>query len=389
LSPLHIRLRKALLGLSVIFMLGAGQCLWLNAAGQERRTAASTQHTTAPSASLVKLSGEGVVVSGYLAKPTGGSNFPAVLLVPGTSNLKGAVLEAARAMAAHGFVALAVDYDPDRVSQESELVQSVAEEQLSLRLNTGIYWLARQRPLVDPQRVSAIGWGGGQSKVLTLRQKGLIRAGVIIAETPCSAPQNLPALPVPRILMMIGGCARDAVQRRTTEIEGASPGYQVRLFEQPLNSFPPASSADGRIGAKIWNETYEFLEKTGDSTRPGHEAPVPSSSSVATIRDIMRVINSDDGVKGKLAGLLASSSSTDVPWELARSHAAILVESCGWLLARRPPKGSLEGWRGRVAEFKAATQTLLLSVEQHNLLAAQNAMSRLPQSCGACHRDHR
>ena len=388
MSSLHIRLRTVLLGLSVICLLGAGQRLWLNAAGQERRAAASPQHTTAPSASLVKLTGEGVIVSGYLAKPAGGSNFPAVLLLPGTGNLRGAVLEAARAMAAHGFVALAVDYDPDRISQESELVQSIAEEQLSLRLNTGIYWLARQRPLVDPQRISAIGWGGGQSRVLTLRQKGLIRAGVIIAESPCSAPQNLPALAVPRTLMMFGGCAREVVQQRTTEIEGAS-GYQVRFFEEPLNSFPPSSSADGRIGVKIWNEIYEFLEKTDDSNRPRQEPPVTSSSSVATIRDIMRVINSDDGVKGKLAGLLAASSSKDVQWELARSHAAILVESCGWLLARRPPKGSLEGWRGRVAEFKTATQTLLKSVEQHNLPAAQNALSRLPQSCGACHGDHR
>jgi hypothetical protein len=163
----------------------------------------------------------------------------------------------------------------------------------------------------------------------------------------------------------------------------------VRLFEAALNSFLWTSSADSGGGANIWKEIYEFLEKSDNSTRPRQEAPVPSSSAVATIRDIMRVINSDDGVKGKLAALLAAPSFKDVQWELARSHSAILVESCDWLLARRPPKGSLEGWRGRIAEFKGATQTLLRSVEQHNLPAAQYALSRLPQSCGACHRDHR
>jgi dienelactone hydrolase len=407
LIPLHhVDRRAVLLGLLVVCVLAGGHSLRLNAAGQERRAAASPQHTAAPSASVVKLAsfvklkGEGVIVSGYLAKPAGGSGLPAglpaVLLVPGTSDLKGAVLEAARAMAAHGFVALAVDYDPDRVSQKSELVQSIAEEQLSLRLTTGVHWLARQRPLVDPQRISAIGWGAGSARVLALGRQGLIRAGVTIDESPCPAPQNLPAVPVARILvapilMMIGGCAPEAVQQRTREIEGASPGYQVRVFEAPLESFPRDASAGGGTGAVglAWNEIYKFLEKTDASAGLGQEAPAPPSSSVATIRDIMRVINSDDGVKGKLAGLLATPSNADVPWELARSHAAILVESCDWLLARRPPKGSLAGWRGRVADFKAATQTLLQSVEQHNLPAAQQALSRLPQSCGTCHRDHR
>ena len=131
------------------------------------------------------------------------------------------------------------------------------------------------------------------------------------------------------------------------------------------------------------------FNKTNASASPAPEPLAPSTSSAATIRDIMRVINSDDGVKGKLAGLLSAPLGADVQWELAQSHAAILVEACDWLLARRPPKGSLAGWRGRVADFKAATQTLLQAVEQRNLLAAQQVLGRLPQSCGACHRDHR
>ena len=322
----------------------------------------NAQKPPAIAASFVKVQGAGVAVSGYLAKPTAGSGLPAVLLVPAISELKGAVLETARDMAAHGFVALAVDYDPEHVSQESDLVQGVADEQLSLRLTAAAEWLARQRPLVDPQRVSAIGWDGGSARVLKLAQQGQVQAGVMIASERCVAPENLPAAPAARMMLVVGGCTPE----RGDELKSAVGGvYRVEA-------------------APAWSEIYKFLIEAAVP------APSPVSASlVVTIRDIMRVINSDDGVRGKLARLLVGSSGPDVQWDQARSHAAVLVESCDWLLALRPPKGSLTGWRGRVADYRTATQTLLKAVEQRDLPAAQQALGRLPQSCGACHADHR
>jgi dienelactone hydrolase len=328
--------------------------------------AASAQKPPAISAAFVKVQGAGAAVSGYLAKPSAGSGLPAALLVPAISGLKGAVLETARDMAAHGFVALAVDYDPDRVSRESDLVQSVAEEQLSLRLTAAAEWLARQRPLVDPQRVSAIGWDGGSARVLKLAQQGQVQAGVMIESERCLAPENLPAAPAAPMLLVIGGCTPDRGQEVKASVE-AGGAYRAE-------------------SAPAWSEIYKFLNEAA--------APAPptvSSSLVVTIRDIMRVINSDDGVRGKLARLLAASASSgaDVQWDQARSHAAVLVESCDWLLALRPPKGSLASWRGHVADYLGATQTLLKAVEQRDLPSAQQAFGRLPQSCGSCHADHR
>ena len=304
---------------------------------------ANAQKPPAISAAFVKVQGTEAAVSGYLAKPAAGSGLPAVLLVPAISDLKGAVLETARDMAAHGFVALAVDYDPDHVSQESDLVQSVAEEQLSLRLTAAADWLARQRPLVDPQRVSAIGWDGGSARVLKLAQQGQVHAGVMIESGRCAAPENLPAAPAARMLLVIGGCTPERGQEVKASVE---PGGAYRV------EFAPA-----------WSEIYKFLNEAAAPDKTVGATPLATSSLVVTIRDIMRVINSDDGVKGKLARLLApsasASSGADVQWDQARSHAAILVESCDWLLALRPPKGSLAGWRGHVADYRAATQTLL------------------------------
>ena len=329
---------------------------------------ANAQKPPPISASFVKVQGAGAAVSGFLAKPAAGSGLPAVLLVPAISDLKGAVLEAARDMASRGFVALAVDYDPEHVSRESDLVQSVAEEQLSLRLAAAADWLTRQHPLVDPQRVSAIGWDGGSARILKLAQQGQVQAGVMIESERCLAPENLPAAPAAPMLLVIGGCTPERAQELKASVE-AGGAYRVE-------------------SAPAWSEIYKFLE--------GAATPAPpavSSSLVVTIRDIMRVINSDDGVKGKLARMLAApasaSSGADVQWDQARSHAAVLVESCDWLLGLRPPKGSLAGWRGRVADYRGATQTLLKAVEQHDLPGAQQALGRLPQSCGACHADHR
>jgi dienelactone hydrolase len=324
---------------------------------------ANAQKPPAISAAFVKVQGVG---SGYLAKPSAGSGLPAVLLVPAVSDLKGTVLESARDMATHGFVALAVDYDPDRVSQESDLVQSVAEEQLSLRLTAAADWLARQRPLVDPKRVSAMGWDGGSARILKLAQQGQVHAGVMIKSQPCATPENLPAPPGAPMLLVVSGCTPERNQQLKASVE-AGGGYRVE-------------------SAPAWGEIYKFLDRV---VAPA--APPASSSLVVTIRDIMRVINSDDGVRGKLARMLATSASAgaDVQWDQARSQAAILVESCDWLLALRPPKGLPASWRGHVADYRGATQTLLKAVEQRDLSSAQQALGRLPQSCGACHADHR
>ena len=349
----------------VICLLLAG--VFGSMSGQQRQAAVS--------ASFVKVQGE-ATVAGYLAKPAVGSRLPAILLVPGTSKLAGTVLQAARDMAARGFVVLAIDYDPDGVSQESDLVRSVMDEQLARRLSAGADWLALQRPTVDPQRVGAVGWGEGVGRVMNLLQQGQIGAAVVVEDSPCRKPEVLPAASGARILIIVGGCTSE--QRQELMQDG-----RIRALEASMDSFPLHAE-------QVWSEMYKFLQATSPSvSNAGQPAPSSSMIAVATIRDIMRVINSDDGVRGKLARLLAPSTDAEVQWEQARSHAAIMVDSCEWLLAKPPPKGSLTGWRGHVGDYKAATQALLRAVERHDLPSAQQALGRLPQSCGSCHMDHR
>jgi dienelactone hydrolase len=329
---------------------------------------AHAQKPPALSATFIKIEVAGVTVSGYLAKPAAGSNLPAVLLAPATSGLKGTALETARDLAAHGFAALVVDYDPDHVLQQSDLVQSIGEEQLSARLTAAGEWLARQRPLVDPQRVSAIGFDEASARILKLAQQGHIHTGVMVESERCAAPENLPVAPGAPMLLVINGCPPERGQELKASVE-AGGVYRVALA-------PP------------WTEMYKFLSEAAAPDQTVQAAPAAASSLVVTIRDIMHVMNGDDGVRGRLARLLASSGA-GVQWDQARSDAAVLVGSCDWLLRLKPPKGSLASWQGHVADYRAVTQTLLNAVEQRDLPAAQQALGRLPQSCGSCHADHR
>jgi dienelactone hydrolase len=329
---------------------------------------ANAQKPPAISESFLDVQGEGVTVRGFLAKPSTGSDLPAMLLVfqESESSLQNPVARSVRDMAEQGFVALAVNYDPDHVKQQSDLLQSIGEEQLSVRLAAAVEWLALQRPLVDPQRVSAIGFDEASARVLKLAQQGHIHAGVMVESERCAAPENLPVTPGAPMLLVINGCTQERGREVKASVE-AGGVYRVALA-------PP------------WTEMFKFLKET--------QAPPPSSVSsnlVVTIRDIMRVINSDDGVRGKLARVLAASASpgAEVQWDLARSHAAVLVESNDWLIGLRPPKGSSTSWHGHVADYRGATETLLKAVEQHDLPGAQQALGRLPQSCGSCHADHR
>ena len=119
------------------------------------------------------------------------------------------------------------------------------------------------------------------------------------------------------------------------------------------------------------------------------DASTPRDAPIARIVDIMRVINSDDGIRGRLANALAQAPKGDAEWERARSDAAIVAEAGNLLLAEPAPKGSPDGWRQRAGEFRASAEGLLRAVETKNIAAAQRALREMPATCAACHGEYR
>ena len=149
-------------------------------------------------------------------------------------------------------------------------------------------------------------------------------------------------------------------------------------------------NGDRETAEQTWLEIGEFLQQNV-SRAAGPRLPVATGAAneIARIVDIMRAIESDDGVRGQLARLLTAQPAGEPEWERMRSLAAIVAESGNLLLARQPPKGSLIGWRERAIEFRGAAEMLFHAIEQKDLLAAQDALRRLPQVCASCHAEYR
>jgi len=324
---------------------------------------------------IVKITKADSSMEGYLAKPAQGDHLAAVLLVPGANGLDGHVLAVARELAALDFVALAIDYDPGHISQQSELVRNVSEGQLSARLGAALEWLRAQRS-VDGERIGAISWAQGSAGVLKLAQQGQFRSAVVLEGDSCAGIDKLLQATSPPVLVL--------VSRRASACKLQPTGvHEVSFLDSSPETFDTAPK-----NAK--SMVYEFLAKNMKGPRGTASNPASlTGEPIASIRDIMRVINADDGVRGKLAQLLASPPSSAEQWDEARSVTAVLAESGNLLLARQPERGTLASWRQHATDFRTAAEVLLRAVDQHNFPAAQEALIRLPESCAACHLDHR
>jgi cytochrome c556 len=276
----------------------------------------------------VDLQVGGRKVAAYLVTPAAPQRAPAVLLASGREGLTESLRRFAREFAGIGYVALAVDYRGDQAVAGSALLREVAGGPDEFA-DAG-KWVAA-RPAVDPERIGAIGWNDAFDAVTRLGRTGNVKA------------------------------------------------YPVRL----------ASQTGMREDA--WVAIYEWMGKNVEDAASGAASASPTEPGAQFVRivDIMRAINSDQGVRGRLARALATPPADDAQWEQARSDAAMVAEGGNLLLAERPPKGSAAGWRMRAADFRSAAETLLGAVERRDFAAAQQSLRELPQTCSACHAEYR
>lgn len=281
-----------------------------------------------PVTEQVRLEG----LRGFAAHPArqnAKEHFPAVLVLSGSGGV-------ARDFAEAGFAALAVDLE---TAAASPLADAIRAESAADRLEGGIEWLRRQ-PYVDAARLGAIGWGANADTARELARRGSVRA-VVVSGDNC----------------------------RDSRIGGAA---MLVIGEACGAPFP---------SEKTWVAIYEFFGKHLE------DAP-PAETHIARVADIMRVINSDDGVKGRLSRTLASPPD-EAQWERARSEAAILAESGNLLAALPSPKGDSAGWREQAAQFRDAAAAIVRAIDARDWSAARDALRVLPRSCASCHRVYR
>jgi hypothetical protein len=280
---------------------------------------------TPPLEQSVDLQVGGRQVAAYLVTPAAKQRLPGVLLASGREGLTESLRRFAREFAGTGYVALAVDSRGDQAGSPSPLLRAMAAA--SDELADAMNWLTA-RPAVDPERVGAIAWNDAFDAVARLAGNGGVRV------------------------------------------------YPARLASQT------------GMPEDAWVGIYEWMSKNVEEA-PAFVPLLQPAPPFVRIVDIMRAINSDQGVRGRLARALATKPANDAQWEQVRSDAAMMVEGGDLLLAERPPKGSAAGWRMRAAGFRSAAETLLGAVERRDFAAAQQSLRELPQTCSACHAEYR
>lgn len=129
---------------------------------------------------------EGAALKGKLIAPDGAGPHPAVLVMATAMGIGDLQIDAARRLAAQGYVALVTDMYGDGASFVDDVAASgVAITPLmtnpALLRNRVVHWfdLLRARPEVAPDRVAAIGYCFGGQCVLELARSGADAKAVV------------------------------------------------------------------------------------------------------------------------------------------------------------------------------------------------------------------
>jgi carboxymethylenebutenolidase len=210
-------------------------------------------------------------VSGYLALPTGQGTHPAMITIHEWWGLNDWMKQQTDSLAAHGYVALAVDLYHGKVAADQELAHQLAsglaEDEALETLRAAADFL-RGRDDVRAQAIGVIGWcmGGGYSIRLAASDPG-IRACVMYYGAPItdsSAIRGIQAAilgnfgaedkgPAPEQVRGFEKALRAAGKKVNFKIY-AGAGHAFANRNNPWGGYRPAAARDA------WRRTLTFLD---------------------------------------------------------------------------------------------------------------------------------
>lgn len=122
-------------------------------------------------------------VSGYLVAPDGAGKKPAIVVIHEWWGLNDFVKSKTDALAAQGYVALAVDLYRGKATTDADvahqLMRGLPDDRALRDLQAAVTYL-RSRADVDPKKIASVGWcmGGGWSLNLALAEPTLAGAAI-------------------------------------------------------------------------------------------------------------------------------------------------------------------------------------------------------------------
>ncbi len=218
-------------------------------------------------------SSDGTSVSGYLTRPQGNGQRPAVVVIHGWDGINDHIRDVARRLAKAGYVALA----PDLLSRQGgtssfrsreaaiEAGRKLDDDMITKDLTGAVDFLKTQN-FVRP-KIGVVGfcWGGGKALLLTTRSKDLAAAVIYYGDNPRNL-DDVKNITAP-VLGQYGG-ADDRITSGVPKLEEAMKRYgrsfEYKVYPGAPHSFNTDTSPRSyreEAAKEAWGRTLEFFKK--------------------------------------------------------------------------------------------------------------------------------
>ncbi len=223
---------------------------------------------------------EGSVLEAYVCTPAAGRARPAVLIAHAWAGRSGFECDKARALAAAGYVGIAIDlYGKgvlgSSVEENRALMKPFLDNRalLQSRFQAALA-AARQDPAVDAAQVAAIGYCFGGLSVLDLARSGAEVKGVVSFHGLLGTPGNTDGRKISAKVLVLHGHDDPMVPVAEvvafeSEMTTAGADWQVHVYGHTLHSFTNPEANDPGFGVKYeasadrrsWRSMLNFLEE--------------------------------------------------------------------------------------------------------------------------------
>ena len=210
-------------------------------------------------------------VSGYLAKPKGGTNLGAVVVIHENRGLNPHIKDVARRIAAEGFLTLAPDMltgmggTPSDEDKAREMIGKLDREQTIAGLTAAVpYLMARSDA---SSRVGCVGfcWGGAMANQMAVHSPGLASAVAYYGRQPTAAETaGIKA----RLLLHYAGLdqrVNAGIADFQEALKANGVDYQMFVYEGANHAFNNDTNTaryDADSARLAWDRTIDFLKDT-------------------------------------------------------------------------------------------------------------------------------
>ncbi len=273
-----ILLWSALLLLVALVLLLVGSVAIDYAAGRQRMDALT--NTTIPGQNGAPD------VRAFVAKPSGGGPFPAVIMIHEFFGLNESIVGKAQLLAEEGYFVVAPD--TFRGSTTAWIPRAIYQvikskpEQVNQDLDSVYVWLQAQSE-VAPARTGVMGFCYGGRAALTYSLVNAdLAATVVFYGSPETDPQVLQAIPGP-VLGIFGGADRsiplEDVQSFDQALALAGIPHEVTVYEDQPHAFVTDvdSIQSDPVQAQAWAQMLDFLEEALKGDGGSRETGVAST----------------------------------------------------------------------------------------------------------------